>query len=96
MPEANEFLPPGSSLSGTLIGLGANIAGSIVLGMSGLGNMVFGIGLSQLIWLIPMFRHYSRMEATETAKGIVIAGAITFLLNAGCWGILLINPPSFH
>jgi hypothetical protein len=49
----------------------------------------FAIGLGQWLWLWPLRRSYHRAGETETAKGLVVAGAITFLLNAGCWGLIL-------
>jgi hypothetical protein len=49
----------------------------------------FAIGLGQWLWLWPLRRSYLRAGETETAKGILVAGAITFLLNAGCWGLIL-------
>ena len=49
----------------------------------------FAIGLGQWLWLWPLRRSYLRAGETETAKGLIVAGAITFLLNAGCWGSIV-------
>ncbi len=47
-----------------------------------------GIGVVQLAWMVPLVLAYRRRGETETAKGLTIGAGITFLLNAGCWGLL--------
>jgi ABC-type glycerol-3-phosphate transport system permease component len=89
----------GSLLKGTLLGFGLNIGGMMLAGFAGALSadsigvaffaIVFGIGLGQLLWMIPFYRRFRRDGQTETAKGLVIAAAITFLLNASCWGLLM-------
>jgi len=49
---------------------------------------LFGIGLEQLIWMIPAYRRYKKRGETETAKGLLIIAGLVFLLNASCWGVL--------
>jgi len=49
---------------------------------------LFGIGLAQLIWMIPAYRRYKKRGETETAKGLLIIAGLVFLLNASCWGVL--------
>ena len=34
----------------------------------------------------PLYRRNRRIRDRETAKGLIVAAAITFLLNARCWG----------
>jgi ABC-type Fe3+-siderophore transport system permease subunit len=46
------------------------------------------IGISQLVYMIPAFVIMQRKGSTETAKGLIIGAAITFLLNATCNGVL--------
>jgi hypothetical protein len=48
----------------------------------------FGIGLVQLLWIVPMVLKYRKTGRTETAKGVIIAASIIFMLNAACWGLL--------
>jgi ABC-type Fe3+-siderophore transport system permease subunit len=49
------------------------------------------IGSSQLVYMIPAFLVVQRRGSTETAKGLIIGAAITFLLNATCNGVLYFN-----
>jgi hypothetical protein len=35
-----------------------------------------------------MVLSFRKSGKSETAKGILIAATITFLLNAGCWGLV--------
>jgi membrane protein YdbS with pleckstrin-like domain len=49
---------------------------------------LFGIGVVQAAWIVPLWRRYRAIGETETAKGLLIAAGIIFLLNAGCWGIV--------
>ncbi len=48
-----------------------------------------GIGLFQLIWVIPMVRNDRKKGETETAKGLIIQAAIVGFLNAACWGVVI-------
>jgi hypothetical protein len=47
-----------------------------------------GIGLVQAAWIVPMVLRFRATGRRETAKGVIIAAAITFLLNASCWGLV--------
>ena len=44
------------------------------------------VGIVQLLWLGPLWNSYRRKGNTESAKGVLLAAGITFLLNAACWG----------
>ena len=47
------------------------------------------IGLSQLLYMIPVFLWVTvRQKELELSKGLVVGAAITFLLNATCVGIV--------
>ncbi|GIN58807.1 hypothetical protein MUB24_06940 [Lederbergia sp. NSJ-179] len=48
------------------------------------------IGVAQLIYVIPLIIYGKKKNLPGFAKGIIIAAGITFLLNAGCYGILLV------
>ena len=53
------------------------------------GIAVFFIGLSQLLYMIPVFVWVLvKQKEPELAKGLAIGAAITFLLNAACFGIV--------
>jgi uncharacterized membrane protein len=44
------------------------------------------IGLTQLIYIIPAIRWARARARTGMAKGIIIAAALTAILNTACWG----------
>jgi len=50
--------------------------------------IVFFIGLSQLIYMIPFTIYFKRQGENETAQGLIIGACITFLLNAACTGLV--------
>jgi hypothetical protein len=51
-----------------------------------LGLVVFGgIGLVQLVYVIPFCRRFKSKGQTNIVKGLIIAASITALLNVGCW-----------
>jgi hypothetical protein len=64
-----------------------SFAASMSLGMI----VVLGIGVVQVAWIVPMYLHFKRAGEMETAKGLLIAAAIVFLLNAGCWGLVVMR-----
>jgi hypothetical protein len=46
------------------------------------------IGLSQLAYMLPAILIAPRRQRRDVAKGLIIGAAITFTLNAACWGTL--------
>jgi hypothetical protein len=60
-----------------------------------LNNAVGAISVLQLAYLYPMYRHYRKTGARDTAKGLLIAAAVTALLSATCWAVLLANLEKF-
>jgi hypothetical protein len=46
------------------------------------------LGLTQLIYVIPLSYHYKKLGRTGMQQGIWIAAVITFLLNATCFGLI--------
>jgi len=52
---------------------------------------LWGIGIVQLLWMLPAWRIYRRRGQEETAKGILIVAGVVFLLNASCWGLMFSN-----
>lgn len=46
---------------------------------------VFGIGLSQLLYGIPLVVQLKRQEKWGQMKGVIIGMVVTALLNGGCW-----------
>jgi hypothetical protein len=53
---------------------------------------VLGIGVSQLLYVVPAVVLAVRRQRPGLAKGIVIGAAATFLLNAACWAMLTLAP----
>jgi formate-dependent nitrite reductase membrane component NrfD len=92
--------PPPSAPDRGNIWAGFGLAAAINIGAAIVGIITvvipFVIGVVQLAWIIPMVITFRRKGKTEMAKGIIIAAAITFLLNAGCWGLLLGNLGNMH
>ncbi|MBO0991462.1 hypothetical protein [Bacillus sp. SD088] len=48
------------------------------------------IGVAQLIYVIPLIIYGNVKNLPGFAKGIIIAAGITFLLNAGCYGVIFV------
>ena len=46
------------------------------------------IGLSQLVYMVPAIVIARRRGRADLVQGLTIGLAATFLLNAGCWGLL--------
>lgn len=91
----------GSVGTGLAIGLGINIAVfvvalAVVTGSNGISSPIalflfwpaMAIGLTQLVYIVPLYLRYRKTGQKNTAKGLVIAASITALLNASCWGVL--------
>jgi len=47
---------------------------------------LLGIGVTQLVWVVPAVMYFQKDGQKETVKGILIVAGLTFLLNATCWG----------
>jgi hypothetical protein len=46
---------------------------------------LMGIGLSQLLYVVPIAIILSRRRQWGLMKGVIIGAVITALLNGGCW-----------
>ena len=51
--------------------------------------MIFGIGIVQMIYVLPLLLIYSKR--TAVVQGILIGAGITFLLNAACFGYVMLS-----
>ena len=49
--------------------------------------LLFGFGVTQLIYIIPAIVIARRKGRRELAKGLIIVAAIAFLLNASCFAL---------
>jgi len=81
---------------GALLTLGGIVASGVLMVVYIGFAMLFGIGLAQLMWIIPAYLRYKKRGETETAKGILIAAGLVFLLNASCWGVLATSKMDFR
>lgn len=92
----SDSLQPGSGSVGTGVVIGLALTfGAIGVGVfsaaftGGISAIVLlGIGVLQAAWIVPLVRHFRTKGETETAKGLLIAAGIVFLLNASCWGVV--------
>ena len=46
---------------------------------------LLGIGIAQLVYVVPMIIWLYRQRKWELMKGVIIGAVITALLNGGCW-----------
>lgn len=70
------------------------IVGSLINseeGLMWLFYVVEFVGLSQLVYMIPAILIFRRKGRTETVKGLIIGGSLTFLLNAACDGLMFFS-----
>ena len=51
------------------------------------------IGATQWIYLLPLQFWLRKTNRPLQAKGVLMAGALTLLLNSTCWGWVLITKP---
>ncbi|NUP96125.1 MAG: hypothetical protein HUU28_08170 [Planctomycetaceae bacterium] len=49
------------------------------------------VGVTQLVYLGPAAAFAFALKRNKTLTGILIVGGITFLLNAACFGVLLLG-----
>lgn len=61
----------------------------------GLWSLLF-IGVSQLIYVVPLALYFRGRRRPRAAKGVWIAAAITFLLNAACYGLVFAGGIGLH
>jgi hypothetical protein len=73
-----------------LMGIGSDI----LLSAAGVGLLC--IGATEWIYLIPAVIYARKRGRKALAKGILISGGVTALLNGACWGFFALNPPSFR
>lgn len=89
------FTQKGTLLSGVFV---AGIANLIALAIAAAmlyvprigGPLLAWFGLLQWVWIIPLYLKCRRAGETETAKGILLGGGITFLLSAACMAAFVI------
>jgi hypothetical protein len=91
-------------VGGVFLLLGLHILAFVILGTLGyifsaiipgaiLFNQIFlfsllGIGISQLVYVIPIAIQLNRRQQWGTMKGLIIGAVLTALLNGGCFLII--------
>ncbi|MGK7901772.1 MAG: hypothetical protein AB4352_10225 [Hormoscilla sp.] len=92
MSERREFV---QVIWGILILLGLNVLSvGICLAIASLGVQVLliyiaAIGISQLLYVVPLCIWLKRKNRMSMMKGVIIGAVITALLNGGCYLLLL-------
>jgi hypothetical protein len=82
------FLVIGLHIAAVLIG---GLIGSIAsfLGIYSIASILLfaalGIGITQIIYIIPLIIWLIRQRNWGLMKGVIIGAVITALLNGGCW-----------
>jgi hypothetical protein len=82
--------------------VGAGVLRLLLLHLIQLPLMVVGgplwIGVSQLVYVIPQHFAFKKQGRAACLHGLWIGAGVTFLLNAGCFGIVLVSlsRTSFH
>jgi hypothetical protein len=72
---------------GVALGLGSFVIGDDVAGGIGMFALLC-IGVAQVAWVGPFLLWTRRLGRPGLAQGALIAAAITFFLNAACWGLI--------
>lgn len=73
-----------------LIGIASVISSSLtnIIGFLMIYSLI-GIGLSQLLYVVPVAIVFNRRRQWGLMKGVIIGAVLTALLNGGCWLVLL-------
>ncbi len=50
---------------------------------------IYLLGVVQLVYVVPLARVVHRHGGTALAQGMRTCAAVTFLLNAACWGVIV-------
>ena len=61
-----------------------------------MGISLIGIGVTQLLYVIPAIIICIRSDRLGMVKGLIIGAALTFLLNGLCTAVVFWNSPNFH
>ena len=102
VPEPPPPPPPLPGAPGALPGavppkdtVGAGVVRLLLLHLLQIPLTVVGgpiwIGLSQLFYVIPQHVVFKRQGRHACLRGLWIGAGVTFLLNAGCFGIVLLS-----
>lgn len=101
----DEHDPPAQTAKSYGVGLGVLIAIGLHIVGGALVSLVFRLvagndfamiatvcfGLTQLLYMVPAMVIAHKKGQPGILRGIAIITAVSFLLNAGCWGLLALN-----
>lgn len=92
-PDTGPSDGPGSFLLGAACPIGLAIFFFLVLARhvdsKFVGIFLMFIGLSQLIYVLPLIIYCHRKRRRRLLQGLIIGASIVFLLNASCFGLLM-------
>jgi hypothetical protein len=94
MPEEldkSNILKPASIEVWKGIGLTALLHLIQVLGVWIMFMPAWFIGITQLCYIIPVALYFNKKGRPGIVQGLIIGAAITFLLNAACFGYLMMG-----
>ena len=77
----------GEIKKGIAIGFGAHVLQLFILAIAGWEN-IWAIGISQLLYLLPLMIIYGVKGKGRTVAGLAVAGGLTFAANVAFFGIL--------
>ncbi len=88
---------------GVLIGIGLQfvLGGGLLLMLGIVGPdlapiAIVCVGITQLVYMVPAMVLAHIKKQPGIVKGVAIITAITFLLNAGCFGLIALGSLSIH
>lgn len=84
----------GQVILGVLLAIGLHLL-QVPLMVLGFGSFAL-VGVTQLVYLLPAIFMARRAGKQALMKGLIIGGALTFLLNAACFGIVIFVLSTMH
>jgi hypothetical protein len=94
-PQAPQPQFPNNLALGVAIAIGCDVV-LCALTAAIYAGAIFAFGLIQWIVLLPIYLIARKQGARNTAKGVMIVGAIVFLLQAACWGLIAVIGFNVH
>ncbi|MDH3590320.1 MAG: hypothetical protein OER88_00465 [Planctomycetota bacterium] len=73
----------------TAVAIFATLVGQTVLGVMSDGATLITMGISQLVYLLPLILYAAWRRNHDGLWVYVIVGGVVFLVNAACWGLMM-------